>query len=261
MKPADWLQHATETLKKECHNPRQEARWLFEWSCEQCNQSPSNQLSDHSLNYLEETLSRRASGEPLAYILGSAPFWTFDLIVNSSVLIPRQDTETLVEWALKTLAEMKINEPRILDLGTGSGAIALALASELPSAQIHAVDLSSKALDVAKTNQMQLKLPNIKWHLGSWFEPVEHLAPFDLILSNPPYIDETDPDLSESARTFEPATALFSDNNGLADIELIAKHSLKHLRLKGQLGLEHGFRQGPAVSGIMKTLGYTHCTT
>lgn len=199
---------------------------------------------------LSALLQRRAEGEPLAYLVGDQEFHGLNLQVNPAVLIPRPDTETLVAWALETLPPEA--EHRVLDLGTGSGAIALALADQRPKARIHAVDASAEALAVAKGNAERLGLP-VQFALGSWFGPVTGQR-FELVISNPPYIAEGDEHLP--ALRFEPKQALTSGPDGLDDIRLIVGHAPAHLAAGGWLLLEHGWDQHEAVAQLLREQGF-----
>jgi len=204
-------------------------------------------------------LQRRLAGEPLAYITGRKEFWGLTLAVDARVLDPRPDTETLVDWALAVLPTSTISASnqsgrlRILDLGTGSGAIALALQHARPDAQVWAVDASEAALEVARANAGQLKLP-VQFIASDWFTQVDGV--FDLIVSNPPYIADADPHLA--ALHHEPLQALTSGADGLADLRCIVAGSLQHLAPQGWLLLEHGFDQAEAVRALLTQAGFTH---
>lgn len=202
-------------------------------------------------------LQRRAQGEPVAYLVGHKEFYGLPLRVNPGVLVPRPDTETLVDWALDLIPH---GQPapaapvRVLDLGTGSGAIALALQHQRPHAQVVAVDASPLALAVAQANASHLQLP-VQFLQGSWLAPVAGQV-FDLIVSNPPYIEENDPHLA--ALTHEPIEALTSGADGLDDIREIVHEALAHLRPGGWLLLEHGHDQHDRVKDLMTHAGYCH---
>ncbi|MBO1927103.1 peptide chain release factor N(5)-glutamine methyltransferase [Thiomicrorhabdus sp. 6S2-11] len=194
----------------------------------------------------------RMLGKPIAHLIGEREFWGLSLKVTPDTLIPRPDTETLVETALQLLADKP--QAEIADLGTGTGAIALALKSELPHATISAVDFSEAALAVAKNNSETLNLPITCLH-GSWCEPLAGKQ-FDLIASNPPYIEEQDPHLEQGDVRFEPITALTSGADGLDDIRLISEQAKAHLKAAGWLLIEHGYNQAQAVQEILRQDGY-----
>ncbi|MDF2940473.1 MAG: prmC [Gammaproteobacteria bacterium] len=194
----------------------------------------------------------RQSGEPIAYLLQEKEFWSLPLKVNSKVLIPRPDTEVLVETVLELVP---FDKALIADLGTGSGAIALALASERAHWQIVATDYSEQALKIAEGNAKRLKLDNIDFSQGSWCEALPSLL-FDAIASNPPYIDENDAHLTQGDLRFEPRSALVAENQGLADIESIAKQAKGYLKPGGYLMVEHGYEQADAVQAILLHYGY-----
>ena len=201
-------------------------------------------------------LRRRAEGEPCAYLLGHKEFFGLTLAVNPGVLVPRPDTETLVQWALDTLAarakHAAVAPAQVLDLGTGSGAIALAIARHHPEASVSAVDASEAALRTARLNGERLGL-NVQWQLGSWFQPVAGQR-FDCIVSNPPYIAEHDAHLP--ALRFEPLSALTAGPDGLDDLRHIVAQAPEHLRDGGWLLLEHGWDQGDAVAQLLRDRGF-----
>ena len=199
---------------------------------------------------------RRRAGEPIAYLVGQKAFHGLTLQVDARVLDPRDDTETLVDWALELLPTTTAANARasasVLDLGTGSGAIALAVAQQRPHARVTAVDASADALAVASANAQRLGLPVVMRH-GSWFAPVAGEI-FDLILSNPPYIAEGDEHLPALAH--EPRQALVSGADGLDDLRHIVAHAPAHLRAGGWLLLEHGWDQADAVQGLLHAAGF-----
>lgn len=192
---------------------------------------------------------RRAAGEPCAYLVGSKEFFGLTLAVDARVLVPRPDTETLVEWALACIASRP--SATVLDLGTGSGAIALAIQSERKDAAVSAVDASGEALQVARANAQRLGLP-VHFLQGSWFAPVR--GHFDLIVSNPPYVAKDDPHLA--ALVHEPPEALASGTDGLDDIRLLIQQAPAHLIAGGWLLLEHGYDQAAAVRALLKDAGF-----
>ncbi len=207
---------------------------------------------------LDALLARRAAGEPLAYLLGRRGFWTLDLRVSPATLIPRPETERLVELALARLPEAQ--PLHIADLGTGSGAIALALASERPRAQVVATDVSDEALRVAQQNAVENGIANVVFRRGSWLAPVQ-AERFDLIASNPPYIADGDPHLRQGDLRFEPPTALSSGADGLDAIRDIVAAAPMHLQPDGWLLLEHGWDQGEAIRALMVAAGFSEVAT
>jgi len=205
-----------------------------------------------------ELLQRRLAGEPVAYLLGRRGFWTLDLAVSPDTLIPRPETERLVELALERLPEA--TPLRVADLGTGSGAIALALASERPQARVVATDMSPAALAVAAANARRHGLDNVAFRQGSWHAPLAGER-FDLIASNPPYIASDDPHLARGDLRFEPASALASGHDGLDDIRLIIAGAAAHLLPGGWLLLEHGWDQGAAIRALLADAGFVEVAT
>ena len=210
-----------------------------------------DRLTGSTQAQLEQWVIRRLAGEPMAYIIGVKEFFGLALKVDARVLDPRPDTETLVEWALELL-HLRL-EPRVVDLGTGSGAIALALKSHCPAAHVEAVDYSIDALDVARANAQHLQL-DVPFAQGSWLEPIR--GDFDLIVSNPPYIASADPHLA--ALRHEPLAALASGTDGLDDIRTIIAQSTQHLLPGGWLLLEHGYDQAAAVRALLTQAGFAH---
>ncbi len=201
-------------------------------------------------------LGRRAAGEPLAYLIGEREFHGLLLHITPDVLVPRPDTETLVDWALELL--VAIESPEVADLGTGSGAIALAIKHGCPRAQVHASDVSPAALTVAAGNGQRLALP-VTWRLGSWWQAFDDLLGFHLALANPPYVAPNDPHLA--ALRFEPHRALVSGDNGMADLGLIIAGAGRHLRRPGWLLLEHGHEQAQAVHERLRAAGFVALST
>lgn len=206
-------------------------------------------LPDAAHSTLQATVRRRATGEPLAYITGHKAFYGLDLCVDARVLVPRPDTETLVDWALEVLAPTP--GARVVDLGTGSGAIALALKHARPSLQVSAVDYSTDALVVARANAQRLAL-EVDFAQGNWLDGVQ--GRFDLIASNPPYIAAQDPHLA--ALTHEPLQALASGDHGLDDIRTIIAQAGRHLQPGGWLLMEHGYDQAAAVRTLLVEAGF-----
>ncbi|MFT5571428.1 MAG: release factor glutamine methyltransferase [Cryomorphaceae bacterium] len=209
--------------------------------------------SDHMKSFFA-LLEQRQAGQPIAYICGYRDFWTLTLKVNQDVLIPRSDTETLVEQSLEKIsADLPCN---LLDLGTGSGAIALALASERSQAQVLAVDSQEKALIVAKQNAESNGLKNVDFLHSNWFENIPNEHKFDLIAANPPYVEAGDPHLEQGDLRFEPDTALIADKHGLADLQTIINNSPKYLKKNGWLLVEHGYKQAEQVKQLFSQSGF-----
>ncbi len=203
-------------------------------------------------------VQRRVAGEPVAYLTGSRAFWSLDLDVSPATLIPRADTERLVELALERLPP---GQPRqVVDLGTGSGAIALAIARERPQAQVVATDASAAALAVARGNAARNRIANVEFVEGFWFAAVPGRR-FDLIASNPPYIAAGDAHLEQGDLRFEPPGALASGVDGLDDIRVIVAAAGTHLRDGGWLLLEHGYDQGPAVRALLQAADFVGVAT
>ena len=233
-----------------CHALRRDAAWLVAHGRDAA--EPRVQAAFAAL------VERRAAGVPVAYLTGRRGFWSFDLDVDQAVLIPRPETELLVQLALEHLAAGAAL--RVADLGTGSGAIALAIASERPQARLHAVDASAGALVVAARNASRLGIDNVAFHHGDWFAPLAGLR-FDLVASNPPYIAAGDPHLDEGDLRYEPAMALSSGADGLDAIRRIVHDAPAHLVPGGWLLLEHGWDQGEAVRGLLRCAGFADVDT
>ncbi len=188
-------------------------------------------------------------GEPLAYILGYKYFWDQKLFVTQDTLIPRADTETLVEAVLDDISD-KSTQLNILDLGTGTGAIALALASELPNSHVIAVDFSHKALNVAKENAKENEVSNVEFIQSDWYQDLDNKK-FDIIVSNPPYIDFCDDDITQEVKKYEPQSALFAKDNGLSDIKVIISQSHLYLNKNARIYIEHGYTQSRSIQKIL----------
>lgn len=218
---------------------------------------PERELDAAQQATLQGWLDRRLAGEPIAHLIGEREFWSLPLKVSPATLIPRPDTEVLVEQAL---ARLPAGPCALLDLGTGTGAIALALKSERSDADVWAVDRMPDAAALARANSVALGLP-IEVRDGSWFAPLADAPRFAMIVSNPPYIDGADPHLDEGDVRFEPRSALVADEQGLADIRLIVAGAPAHLCPGGWLLLEHGWEQGAAVRQLLLQQGYCQVET
>ncbi|MGG8275112.1 peptide chain release factor N(5)-glutamine methyltransferase [Klebsiella sp. 141198] len=214
-------------------------------------------LTAKQLAELEALLARRANGEPVAHLVGQREFWSLPLFVSPATLIPRPDTECLVEQALVRLPQTAC---RILDLGTGTGAIALALASERADCEIIAVDFMPDAAALAARNAAHLALNNVTVLQSDWFSALKEQR-FAMIVSNPPYIDETDPHLAEGDVRFEPRTALVAADQGLADLAHIIREGRNYLLPDGFMLLEHGWKQGEVVRALFNEAGYRDVET
>jgi release factor glutamine methyltransferase len=222
--------------------------WLFTW--------PDKALDGATLTAFNALIEERKSGTPIAYITGYRDFWSLRLKVTPDTLIPRADTELLVGTAL-TLKN--VEKPcDVIDLGTGTGAIALSLANECPSWRITATDINPKTLAVAKENAQTLELA-VSFKESAWFDAINDR--YDLVISNPPYIESDDPHLQQGDLRFEPAGALASGQDGLDDIRRLVQQALKHLKKDGYLLLEHGYEQAEAVRSLMAKAGYIDIET
>ena len=253
----DLLKQASQQLSADSDSPRLDAEvllchvlakqrsYLMTW--------PEQELSSAQLDQFQQLLDARLTGHPVAHLIGKREFWSLSLKVTPDTLIPRPDTELLIEQILHAYPDD--TELSLLDLGTGSGAIAIALASERPSWRIIATDLSEQALQVAQQNATSLKLKNIEFRQGHWFAPVQDLH-FDIIVSNPPYVPSNDPHLSQGDVRFEPLSALVSGEEGLDDIEHICQQAMGHLNPGGLLIIEHGYDQAEKIRPIFTKNNY-----
>lgn len=251
-------QQITEVLSLDKQVARLEARLLLQnllsvshaWLL-----AHESDLIDSSIYHqFQQQLKRRLMGEPIAHILGHREFFGLDLKVTADTLIPRPDTETLVEAALHCIPESL--PCKVLDLGTGTGAIALAIASQRPHAEITAVDSSTMALEVAGENAKRLGIEHVSFMLSDWFSKLGEQR-FDLIVSNPPYIAVADIHLKQGDLRFEPLLALASGKDGLDDIRQIVNQAVAHLNQQGSLHLEHGYDQAEQVSALMQNAGFS----
>ena len=227
-----------------------ETSYLLTW--------PDKKLTEQEFHAFMVLFRRRLKGEPIAYIIEEREFWSLPFYVSPATLIPRPDTELLVEHILARHLESDLS---CLDLGTGSGAIALSLAFEQKSWQISAIDFSENAVALAKRNALRLKLPQVNIYQSDWFSNVKSNQKFNIIVSNPPYINKDDHHLVEGDVRFEPLSALVASDNGFSDIKLIAKEAKEYLKSNGALYLEHGFEQAESVRSILNLLGYQSIET
>lgn len=286
----DWLTSATAQLAFRVDDPYQDAKRDAEVLLSHVINKNSaflrafddTVLSDNQITQLGIYLDKRLNGEPIAYILGEREFWSLPLKVNASTLIPRADTECLVECVLGMIAQKVITQPLdILDLGTGTGAIAFALAKELQSSYVIGVDKSADVVLLAKENKQSLHtllggFENIEFLQSDWFSVFHHQADlansqasqevkrskrFDLIISNPPYIAKDDQHLLQGDVRFEPKSALVAEENGLADIKTIIDDAVDYLKPNGWLMLEHGWQQADDVAKLLKMAGYQNISS
>ncbi|MGJ7457204.1 peptide chain release factor N(5)-glutamine methyltransferase [Halomonas sp. MA07-2] len=237
-----------------CHLLGVDRTWLYTWGdCE---------AEAAKVACFEALLTRREAGEPVAYLTGEREFWGLQLVTEPSTLIPRPDTETLVEAALEKASAAT---GRLLDLGTGTGAIALALASERPGWGVMGVDLRAEAVALAVRNAARLAIVNASFRQSDWFATLGNgeraTQRFELIVSNPPYLADDDPHLARGDLRFEPVSALVAGEGGLADLYHLVRTARGHLALDGWLLLEHGAEQGSAVREALVAAGYLEVTT
>ena len=218
-------------------------------------------LNTEALKQWQALEARRMTGEPVAYLIGKRGFHNIELYVAPGVLIPRPETELLVEIGLREIARIG-ERAYVLDLGTGSGAIALAIAHEKARALVTATDQSIEALEIAKTNAKLLNMTTqVQFAQGSWYEALNPEALFDIILSNPPYISSLDRHLGEGDLRFEPISALTDHGGGLSCLEIIIGGAVAHLKQNGLIAVEHGFDQSEAVVNLMKAAGLVDIQT
>ena len=227
-----------------CHCLDRARSWLYTW--------PEAEVTGSSLEQFQALLARRSQGEPVAYLTGRREFWSLDLKVSPSTLIPRPETETLVEWALSLpLPDVAV----ALDLGTGTGAIALALASERANWRVRGLDFNADAVALAQYNARTNGLPQVAFTVSDWFSALKD-EKFDLLLSNPPYVEAGDRHLQEGDLRFEPTSALVAAGGGLADLAHIVNLAPDYLLASGWLLLEHGYTQGESVRDLLIERGF-----
>ena len=249
--------------------PANEAKILMAYVLERHYQLPRSAilsrdemlLNPQALRHWQDLESKRMAGEPVAYLIGKRGFHNIELIVAPGVLIPRPETELLVEIGLQEIARLG-EQSQILDLGTGSGAIALAIAHEDSRALVTATDQSEEALEIAKINAKLLNvLPRVQFAHGSWYTALKTRQSFDIILSNPPYIPSEDQHLHQGDLRFEPISALTDHAGGLTCLQQIITGALPHLKPNGLIAVEHGFDQSAAVVTLMKMAGFIDIQT
>ncbi|MBC9130772.1 peptide chain release factor N(5)-glutamine methyltransferase [Frischella sp. Ac48] len=251
----EWLKQASSTLK-ESESPKRDAEILLGFVTNKSRTFlmafSETELTQSQLDSLNTCLKRRQTGEPIAYITGVKEFWSLKFQVSPSTLIPRPDTEKLVEIALEYLPKVPCE---VLDLGTGTGAITIAMATERQDCLFTAIEKNEQALILAQGNAKYNGVNNAYFLQGNWYKPIKGRK-FSMIVSNPPYIDSTDIHLSQGDVRFEPRSALVADDEGLADIKVIVAGATKHLNQYGWLLIEHGWKQGEAVRTIFKQNGF-----
>ncbi|MEK7222743.1 MAG: peptide chain release factor N(5)-glutamine methyltransferase [Pseudomonadota bacterium] len=251
------LQTAQRELQATSPTPRLDAEVLVMHVCS-LNRSAlitrgHHALTDDQLTRLETLIAQRRHGEPIAYLTGVREFWSLEFSVTPATLIPRPETELLVEKALAHVP--RDAEWTIADLGTGSGAIALALAKERPHCRVIATDISPQALEVARSNAAKFNLTHVEFREGNWFEPLVDMK-LDMIVSNPPYVRANDPHLEQGDVRFEPVQALAAGPEGLDAIRQIALSAREHLNPAAWLLFEHGWDQAAAIGRLLHQLGY-----
>jgi release factor glutamine methyltransferase len=219
---------------------------------------PERAITANALARFEGGVGQRMEGHPIAYLIGQREFWSRSFIVTPGVLIPRPASELLVEQALRLLPDQQPAE--LLDLGTGSGVLGITLAAERPNISVTAIDHSAEALEVARQNAERMAPKNIRFILSNWLEEYDPTKPFDLIVSNPPYIRDQDPHLTQGDLRFEPRSALASGEDGLDALRIIIREAKDYLKPQGSLLLEHGYRQASAVATLLQQFGYRDIT-
>ena len=245
--PTDSARRDTEILL--CHCLGKSRAWLYTW--------PEKEVARDCARDFEKLLAQRREGVPVAYLTGEREFWSLQLAVSDATLIPRPETEILVSWVLELALP---NAASVLDLGTGSGAIALALASERPHWHVTALDVSEEALQVARGNAVRTRLTSVHFVQSDWYQAVTGQR-FNALLANPPYIDGDDPHLALGDVRFEPRSALVSSDSGLEDLGRLVTGASDHLLDGGWLLLEHGFEQANAVCAMLHDAGFSQVST
>ncbi|MBT6208324.1 MAG: peptide chain release factor N(5)-glutamine methyltransferase [Francisellaceae bacterium] len=257
----DILNLATQRLNENSASPRLDAELLLSHALGEnriyLKTHNKNTVVSDDLKYFNQLIERRATGYPIAYIFNRKSFWDFELYVDESVLIPRPETELLVEKALELIP--KTIESNILELGVGSGAVSIAIAKERPLARVIATDLSILALNVARNNAIELGVENIFFCNASWFQCLK--SEFDFIISNPPYLHSDDPHFVTDSLEFEPRLALDAGVSGLSCYEQIINEATKFLKPRGVILLEHGCEQANALETILQTSGFVGVNT
>ncbi|MGJ8691335.1 MAG: peptide chain release factor N(5)-glutamine methyltransferase [Thalassotalea sp.] len=257
------LTNAEQVLKLQSDSAKLDAQVLLAFVLEQAISYlftwPEKTLTPEQLMQFKMLLIRRVNGEPVAYLVGEKEFWSLKLAVAPATLIPRPETETLVELVL---ANHNSDETHCLDLGTGTGAIALALASERPAWHIQAIDFNDDAVKLAQQNCDHHQFSQqVNIYQSDWFSAIKPDCKFAVIVSNPPYIDKNDQHLNEGDVRFEPLSALVAQENGFADIKHIISNAKTFLTDNGFVYIEHGFEQGQNVQAIFTEHGYSHAAT
>ena len=257
------LRQASDALHKVSESPRLDAEVLLSQALAQDRTHlrawPDKKLTVEQQRNFETLLQRRLSGIPIAYLTGHREFWSREFEVSPDVLIPRPDTELLIECALKLIPNVPTF--KLIDLGTGSGVIAITLAAERPLADVTATDICPRALAIARRNAHKHGTDNIVFTENHWLDSLPADASFNLVISNPPYIAEEDPHLARGDVRFEPQRALVAKRQGLSDIEIIVSSARKHLANPGHLLIEHGYDQQQPVQRIFKEQNYREIKT
>ena len=251
------LQHASQSLAESSPSARLDAQVLLTHVL-QCNTAhllawPEKKLNKEQISSYQQLIQLRQQGQPVAHLTGLREFWSLNFSVNDSTLIPRPETETLVEFILDKFSDRE--KIKLLDMGTGTGAIAIAIATEKPGWKIFASDVSADALNLARCNSNSHQTNNISFVQSDWFTKIKH-NDFDIIVSNPPYIAADDPHLLQGDVRFEPKSALLSGINGMDDIEHLCQHAKNYLTQNGWLIVEHGYNQKQLVSDCFAKNGY-----